>query len=101
MMPNSSVEFEEDPSSLRQLPQAPEEQPVVKTFIKLGIAKNSRQVNVILLILFILINGATIFLVQKALFPRTKATFIEDVPPEVLKTLPPELIKDLPSRTKR
>ncbi len=96
-----SVEFEEENVNLVPKEEVEEKRPIAQAFIKTGIVKNTQQFNVLMLILFLLINGATFFIIKQSIYPQIKTTYIEDVPPEVLKTLPAQLIEDLPSRTKK
>lgn len=76
--------------------------PIINWLIKSKIAKNVLGANVILLVVSA-VSLTVAFRVDAPYFVNRheEITYLEDISPEIRKTLPPEVLKTIPSRVHR
>ncbi len=73
---------------------------LVRLLVKTGLKRN--EAYMVLLVTFLVCTIATYFILRGSVFSTSfeEPTYLEDLPPEIQKTLPPEVLNQIPSRKK-
>jgi len=73
--------------------------PIINFLLKNKLAENITGANAILIVIALVNLSLAALVIQNTYFPKSaEATYLEDIPQEIRKTLPPEILNGLPSK---
>lgn len=94
----NNVEFTDEKDNKDNLFEEPKTPNMVRWVMKTGLVKDERQANIALIVIAVMFFVLTWVFIAGGNNTTPQATYLEDIPVDVLETIPPEILETIPTR---